>query len=925
MTVAPLLATKLYIPAARPGLVPRPRLTERVSSGIDRKLTLISAPAGFGKTTLVAEWLSAQSGIRCAWLSLDSGDNDPLRFWQYVIAALQMVDSSLGRTAQAALQSPEPPPLEPLVASLINDLAGVSKPIVLVLDDYHLIVFDAIHCSLNYLLDHFPSRLHLIIITRADPPLPIPRLRGRVEMNEIRYSDLRFTTAETAELINNAGALDLSVEDIAALESRTDGWIVGLQMAALSLKGEPDRHGFIAALAGDNRYIGDYLTEEVLHRQPMPVQTFLLQTSILERLCGSLCDAVCPGDTGVENGREILGDLERANIFIFPLDNERNWYRYHHLFADLLQKRLRQSMEPQEIARLHLRASAWYEKEGFIAEAMSHALASSDFKYSAALGERQAPGLIYRGETALTLAWLRALPDDVIRSSPLLCLHRAWSELYAPSRPTRVSADTAELWAREAERAWESRIGDPGRPWGADPQAESRFAGNVAAVRTRAWWRRGDPPEEIIRTARRALERVPDDDPGLRSILLYILGTSISEQQTAIQCLVEAREAGLAGGNLHFAMLAAFVQAAYLCYAGKFRRGASICREILRTIVEPSEREGHPLPLAAGGYAVLGSIFLEWGEFEEADRMLAKAAELLPLVGNIGPIARQWWSEAQARLKRYRGDWAGASDVIERMEILEPFEEKLAGALRARLWLTQAEHDPRALKAADQWAAELDITQGIGKQYPVEFLTLARLLIARRRLSPSGRKPIDLSPLLSALEKCLVFAQDLRQGWLEIELLMLQALAFHALGKIDQALPPLARALAMAEPEGFALLFLEEGAAMARLLYEAAQRGIAPEYVGRLLAAFPDAALMPASQIQRPATGTNLIEPLTQREIEVLRLIAEGLANREIAQRLVISPDTVKVHTRNIYGKLGVKKRTQAVAKARGLGILTSG
>lgn len=926
MTVAPLLTTKLYIPTTRPGLVPRPRLVEHVNAGLDRKLTLISAPAGFGKTTLVAEWLTPPSGIRRrgAWLSLDSGDNDPLRFWQYVIAALQTVDDSLGRTAQAALQSPEPPPLEPVVASLINDLAGVSQPIVLVLDDYHLIVSQAVHTSLNYLLDNFPSRLHLIITTRADPPLLLPRRRSRVEMNEIRYSDLRFTTEETVELINTAGALDLSIDDIAALESRTDGWIVGLQMAALSLKTEPDKHSFIAAFAGDNRYIGDYLAEEVLHRQPMPIQTFLLQTSILERLCGSLCDAVCLGDAGPENGQEILSNLERANIFIFPLDNERHWYRYHHLFADLLQKRLRQSMEAPEIARLHLRASAWYEKEGFIAEAVSHALASSDFNYAAALGERQAPGLIYRGETALTLAWLRALPEDIIRSSPLLCLHRAWSELYAPSRPTKVSADTAEQWARNAERVWKSRIRDPNQPWSADPKAQSRFAGNVAAVRARAWWRRGDPPEEIIRTARQALEYIPDDDPGLRSILLYILGTSIGEQQTAIQCLVEAREAGIAGGNLHFAMLAAFVQAAYLCYAGEFRRGASICREILHTIVEPSEREGHPLPLAAGGYAVLGSILLEWGEFEEAEKMLAKAAGLIPLVGNIGPIARQWWSESQVRLKRYRGDWAGASDVIERMELLEPYEEKLAGALRARLWLAQAEHDPRALKAAVPWAAGLDVRLGIGKQYPVEFLTLARLLIAQRRMPPSGRKPVDLSPLLSALEKCLLFAQDTRQGWLEIELLMLQALAFQALGMIDQALPPLERALTLAEPEGFTLLFLEEGTAMARLLYEAADRGIAPDYVGRLLAAFPDAALMPGRQIQLRTSGADLIEPLTQREIEVLRLIAEGLANREIAQRLVISPDTVKVHTRNIYGKLGVKKRTQAVAKARGLGILPS-
>ncbi len=930
-----LLATKLYIPPLRLDLIPRPRLVEQLDTHRDQKLILISAPAGFGKTTLVSAWIHSwsreTSAQQVAWLSLDAGDDDPIRFWRYVVAALQTVDDSIGGVAQSALQSPQPPSLESLVTALINDLVATPAHITLVLDDYHRISAQPIHASLNFLLDHAPATFHLVITTRADPPLFLSRRRARSEILEIRSADLRFTSREAAQFMSDVRGLDLPAEDMTILTRRTEGWIVGLQMAALSLRDRADKHGFVAAFAGDDRYIGDYLLEEVLNRQPPHVQSFLLQTSILERMCGPLCDAVLGRDVNAQisssaPAQEILEHLERANLFVLPLDDRRHWYRYHHLFADLLRTRLHQSLGGQDIAQLYLRASAWYEREGDIAEAVSCALASDDSEYAAALIERHAPAMILRSETALALDWLTTLPEDMIRSNPFLCLSRAWSELYAPSRSMEDSAQVADQWVQAAEMAWAARSRDTDT---IDRAVRDRFIGRVAVLRARLSWRRRDPVQEIIDLAQQALDCIPQDDLALRSIVLYVLGTTVGDLENVTQTLDEARKAGEAGGNLHFAILAAFVQAAFICYTGRFRQAAEICQEVLRTIVEPSEREKRPLPIAGGVYIVLGNILLEWGDLEGAERALSKGMALIKLVGNIGPIARWWGHGGLSRLRWYQGDVAGARGAIEEMEHLESEDDLLAAVFRARLDLLQAERSPHCLAAVDRWVEERQPKLEAG-MHDDERAVLARFLIARYRISTDGQP--DLQPLFRYLDRQSRIINDvgwgrLTRGWGLLDILILKTMALHAQGEIDQALVVLHRALELSEPEGFVLAFVEEGAPMARLLYQIVGRGIMPEYVGRLLAAFEITGKHEIEKEQRcpeplRTHAPALIEALTRREIEILQLVAAGLSNREIADKLVISLGTVKVHTRNIYGKLQVRRRTEAVARARNLGLL---
>ena len=949
----PILSTKLYIPPVRPELVSRPRLIERLNAGLDRKVTLISAAAGFGKTTLLSEW--TQSVERpVAWLSLDRGDNDPNRFWRYVVATLRTVAPTVGETVQAALQPPHQPPLDTLVAALINDVAALSTPLVLVLDDYHVIESEPVHNSLNLLLDHAPPQLHTVITTRADPPLSLSRRRGRLELDEIRTADLCFTTGEAADFLNTCMGLDLSVEDVAALENRTEGWIVGLQMAALSLQGRADKHNFVAAFAGDDRYVGDYLVEEVLQSQPAHVKVFLLQTSILERLCAPLCDAVRfdvvespvalygTGATGQESSQVFLDHLEQANVFIIPLDNRRYWYRYHHLFADLLRRRLRQSVPVQELESLHLRASRWYESEGFIAEAVSHALAVPDPKHAAVLLEQHAPDIASRGE-GIARGWLKSLPKDMIRSSPFLCL------LYASYLD---SVELAEQWLRDAERAWAASSKGKGEK-ACGRVAQARFFGWMASARAFLSFRRGDPLQEVVEFSRRALDSIPKDDLlynlRARSNLFLVLGYThwhLGDEKAADLAFAEARKVGEAVEHFSVSISAARSQAWIAYRSGRFRQAAAICREVLRSIVEPSEQAGHPLSGAGGLYVILGSILLEWNDLQGASRALDRGLDLIKLTRET---LQQDGYIALARLEQAQGNVTRAFDLVEQVEQLEkkaraepavyrrPFglsqaeqdprlafaarlttkADSKAAALKIRFLLSQAERDSRYLNTAFHFAKEHQIKLEHEVQWKAEQFALARLLIAQHS---------DLQTLLRFLDRQFKGAEEKEQGWWMIETLILQAMVLQAQGNTEPALSALQRALLLAESEKHVRIFVDEGAPMARLLYQAAACGIAPDYAGKLLAAFAPGAKGDAG-IQRPGLAARplaLVEPLTRRELEVLHLVAEGLSNREIGQRLVISPGTVKVHVSNIYDKLDVKKRTQAVAKARVLGILSS-
>jgi LuxR family maltose regulon positive regulatory protein len=910
---ASLLTTKLYIPPTRAELVSRPRLIERLDEGLrsGHKLTLISATAGFGKTTLLSAWVGARRALpqRIAWLALDEGDNDPARFWRYVIAALQMVNPKIGKTMQGALQSPQPPPPESLLTTLINDVADVidatDGPLILVLDDYHVIEAEPIHQSLDFLLDHLPPELHLVIATREDPPLALPRLRGRGQVTEIRAADLRFTPEEAVQFLNTCMGLGLSAEDVATLESRTEGWIVGLQMAAVALqglsrRGQADQRDFVATFAGDDRYVGDYLVEEVLRHQPPHVQSFLLQTSILERLCGPLCDAV----TGQAGCRATLHELEEANLFLVPLDSRRHWYRYHRLFADLLRSRLEEA-QPDQVPDLHWRASAWCEQKGFIPEAVSHALATPDYERAADLIERHGFTMMVRGESALAGRWLEALPQDAFHSRPLLCVGRAWVTLH----PQAI--ESAERWMQEAERLAAARSHEP-IPDSPYPTVRDWITAHAALFRVAVARARGDPPEKVVEIAQQALDCLPEGETVMRGFVALWLGDAhsrLGDGEAAARAFALARQMGEATEG-HVAALAVISQQAYETWnRGQLRDLAKTCRDALRSLVAPAERAGRRVPMACGIYVLLGRVLLAWNRLEEAESALAEGMELARLcqeretqVGGYRELAH---------LRRAQGRFQEALALLDKAEPLCTWAPLMIPAHRARVWLAQAQQNPHYLDLAIEWA-DGHALENPG-YYSHWLLSLAWVRIAQYR---AYGQP-DLEPIIHILDEQFQLAEEADSiGW-RIDALLPQALALQALGQIDRALALLKRALHLGEPEGFVISFLDHRAPMAALLQEAAKRGIAVEYANKLLTAF-DAAGYRA--VGRPSSP--LLEPLSERELEVLRLLATRLSGPEIAEQLAISLSTLRSHTKSIYGKLNVHRRADAVERAEKLGLI---
>ena len=924
---APLLRTKIYLPPIRPQVVSRPRLIERLNARPECKLALVSAPAGFGKTTLVSEWLQ-QSGRPTAWLSLDRDDNDPTRFWQYVIAALQTVDDSIGGTAQAALQSPQPPAFETLITALINDLAAVPQSLILVLDDYHVIESEVIHNNLNFLLDHLPAQLRLVITTRADPPLALPRRRGRSELVEVRMAHLRFTVEEAAEFLNACMGLDISPEDVAALDNRIEGWIVGLQMAALAMKApllpEGDaasRHEFVVAFAGNDRHVADYLIEEVLQRQPVRVQTFLLQTSILERLYGPLCDAV----TGGDGGQVTLAALEQTDLFIVPLDNRRQWYRYHTLFADLLRWRLRQSARKGDVAEveaLHLRASRWYEREGFIADAVSHALAAADFEYAADLIERHVLAALFRSEVPLVHGWLKALPEDLLRTRPILCAFYALSTLLAPPYGAEA-AKLADGWLQEAEKGLAAPAGDM------DQAARDTLAAYVAVFRAYQARIRGDAPQEVAELSLKALDLLPEDSTQIRSALVFNLGMAyraLGQDKAAEETFAEARQLAEACGNHYVACLATRRQAVVARKHGRLHEAAALCRQVLQEITASIRAGERQCPALGLIYITLGEILLEWNELEEADRALTKGLEL-------NALTPEWHFQmlgyfALSRVKQAQGNLAESSDALERANAVTPQAAPQVAGAQMALQLAQAGDDPRRLAVIARWMQEQQVgleSIAFHRQRSAydEKLVLVRLLIAQHRVHRSasghsaGTLP-DLQPALRFLEAQQQLAEeDDRVEW-NIRILVLQVLAWQVLGDIPSALDALDHALVLAEPEGYLRTFLDGGAAMVPLLRQAKARKAVPDYVDKLLTAFDE---MATDELSHPGAAL-LIEPLTPREMEVLQLLVAGASNAQIAQELFITVNTVKRHITHILGKLEAENRTQAALRARELNLV---
>ncbi len=914
----PLLMTKLAVPSTRVSLVPRPRLSERLEEGLGPQLILVSAPAGFGKSTLLGTWASelSGSGRPMAWYSLDSGDNDPAQFWRYFFSAIDLLQPGSGKTALALLGSPQAPPIEAILTTLLNELVDLSTDAVLVVDDYHLIESQTIHEALTFLIDHLPPRMSLVIATRMDPPLPLPRLRARGEMTELRAADLRFTSEEAATFLNRVMGLELSSEDTAELEGRTEGWIAGLQMAALAMRDHADIPGFIAAFAGSNRYVLDYLAEEVLARQPEELQTFLLETSILDRMRAPLCNAL----TGRADGQTALERLEHANLFVIPLDDERHWYRYHHLFADVLRQRLSQT-QADLVPELHKGASGWFEEEGLVPEAIHHALAAQDWERAIRLIESNGVAVVLGRQVQTMLAWIDRVPEELARERPALCTIRALA-LVLSNRP-----DAAEASLRDAERYL-----------GADPTTEqARTILGRAAVTRAAIARSSGDLERCVAMGRRALELLPETESNGRAAaktnaaLAYQVSGDVAPANE--RALEEVTASFHASGAQVMLLRSIDFLARLRTLQGRLRAAAATYEESAQVA---SGRDGLRGTVNGAAYYVgLGDIHREWNDLDSAESHLRRGIEMFTGTMSVDAEVVTHGYLSLARLQQARGRHADAQATLEEFADLarqRDFFSLLAArgeAALARLALVQDN-----LLAAASWAeaSGLGAYDELSYRREEQYLTRARVLIAQGRLDSMGSY---LDDALGLLDRLLTVAQGAGRMGSVIEILALRALALQARHETSEALAALERALVLAEPEGYVRVFVDEGAPMEALLSELlkGRKGprVAPQhallgYARRLLAVFesPHASTDPAAP-SGSAAGQHqpLLDPPTAREQEVLTLIAEGLSNREIAARLFIEVGTVKGYIHSLLRKLEVDNRTKAVARARELHLFS--
>lgn len=888
-----VVTTKLRPPPARPNLVVRTRLREALARHEGRKLTLVSAPAGFGKTTLLGEWATDSSavGSSVAWVSLDETDNDPALFFTGLVAALRAIHEGIGEGILSSLGSPQPPAVEAVMGALINELAAVPQEIAIVLDDYHLINAKSVHEAVSFLLEHLPENLHLVVAGRTDPPLRLSKLRARNQMTELRVADLRFTLEEAAAFLGDVMGLSLSAGDVAALDDITEGWVAALQLAALSMRDHEDVSGFVEAFSGSNRYVLDFLAEEVLVRQPDDVREFLLETSVLERMTAALCDAL----TGHSNGQTMLERLDRENLFVVALDEERRWYRYHHLFADFLRGRLIRE-KPGLVGELHLRASGWYEDNGLASEAIGHALSALDYERAARLIEGGVKGAWSRGEGPTVLRWLEALPVGAKRHRPRLITEHALA-LVLTGRP-----NDAEPLLEEAERAAEV-IGE-----------DRRFLlGFASAVRS---WRarlRGDAPA-AVELARRALSLLPDEDALQRNFAAICLGDALrtaGDLAAASEAFAEAAEIGRAVGDVNGTLTGMVLHARVQAERGRLREAEAAFRRALRHLTE----EGFELLPAAGVVHLgMGVLLYEQNDLDGAERELNRGKQLAERSREVSSLV--WAYITLSRVKRVRGDEEGAFEMAHEAEWVAcasgaDLQIAIAGAWMTRLRVARGDLAEAAAFERER-AANADAAADAARV--MDTLTSARLLHAQGRHR-------EALPLLEELSDAA--AEAGRTGDL-IEVLALRALALWASNEKERAVSSLTRALALAEPEGYVRTFVDEGEPMGELLsatLAARQRGhpdtgrVPARYLAKLMAAL-------AQETTTPRADERLPEPPSKRELEVLALIAAGKSNQEIARELFVSTSTVKTHINNLYGKLQVRSRTQAVARARELDLL---
>jgi len=863
-----------------------------MDEGIERKLTLISAPAGFGKTTLITKWIH-RNQIPAAWFSVDKSDNNPLHFITYIIAGLQAIETKIGKAALVMMQSPQPPPIDSIVISLLNDISCISEDLMLVLDDYHLIDAKPVHDLIAFLLENMPEQMHLIISTRSDPPLPLARFRSQNLLTELRTADLSFTVEETAIFFNQSLDLRLSVRDIQLIETRTEGWAAGLQLAALSLQGRKEPSDFIKGFKGDNRYIADYLTEEVLSRQPENLRNFLQQTSILKRLCGPLCDAI----TDQKNSQQVLNSLEKTNLFVIPLDDERYWYRYHHLFTDLLEQRLRMNQEDR-VPELHRRASHWFAQNGYKNEAVDHALIAQDNDYAVQLIEEIAEIDWDRAQESQLLRWFRELPDESIDGNPKLCIFYA-RELFKSGY-----MDDAKKKLQTAEMILKSTT--------FSELNKDDLLGRIAVIRAYMSTREGDLSSTIAHS-KKALKLLPQEDLNWRSVAATILGMgnvtgNLIEQQ---QAFVEAMKISKDAGNLYYHIFAGSCLGSILMKRGKLKEAENLNRQLLRLAIENGVGQ---TGIAGSLYGSLGSILCEWSDFDEGMRLLNKSIELSKL--GRDPVILATCQVGLLRVLMYRMDIASALKLMDEITkhlsdfALPPWITSPISAFKVFFWLAT-----KNVNAAVNWAQEhgLSINDKVSNLYLPEHLALANILIAQNKLDDAD----------CLLQRLIERAKDGDQVYMLIEIRLYRLMIFMLKSETTSAMAELQTALSLAESGGFIMIFVSKGKPVADLLKEVLvvkkqdhnhiQAGFSLSYVKKILTAF---------KATTPPKTEGLMDPMSERELEVLRLIATGLSNKEIAEKLFISLNTVKTHTKSINSKLNVSSRTKAISRAKQLGIL---
>jgi LuxR family maltose regulon positive regulatory protein len=892
-----LLETKLHAPRPRRGLVARPRLTERLGEATLPALTIVAAPAGFGKTTLLADWFTAPSSPHRskAWLSLDGNDNDPVLFWSYVIAALQTTASAAGERALGLLRSSQP--LESVVASLLNDLSGIDDDLVLVLDDYHVIESAPLHGTVAFLLEHLPPHVHLVLGSRADPTLPLARLRARGELLEVRAADLRFTADESALYFNEAMGLHLTTDDVDALEARTEGWIAALQLAALSMQGRDDTAGFIASFAGDDRFVVDYLAEEVLERQPDDVRRFLLDTALMDRFTGDLCDAV----TGRRDGKAMLERLERANLFLVPLDDRRLWYRYHHLFADVLRARMADE-QPERLDELHRRASTWYEAAGDQPEAIAHAMAGHDVERAAQLIELAAPSAIQARQETTARRWLMALPDELFARRPVLSI-----ELVGALMVSGEIAGVEEV-LQGVER-WLEPDADTTTAIVFDHEELARLPAQVAVFRAALALIAGDV-EGTIAYANRALDVAEASDHlrrGSAAALLGLAHWSVGDLDAGTRRYAESIASLTAAGSISDVLGCSLALADMYITQGHLGRA-------IRTYeagLDLAEQHG-ALRGTADMHIGLAQVMLERNDLAAATRHLEISTQLGEHAGL--PQHAYRWRVAAARLRRAEGELVGAIELLGEAERVYNTDMsppvRPVSAVKAQALLAHGD-----LAAAQRWVSERGLSADDDLTYLREFehITLARVLTARLATEHDGPSP---GAAVGLLERLFTLADKGDRTGSAIEILIALSLAHQARGDGSAASATLEQALTLAAPESYVRIFVEDLPALTPLLRTTTPHTPAGAHAQRVLAAAPTLEGRPIGTVR-----DGLIDELSGRELDVLRLLRSDLSGPDIARELVVSLHTVRSHTKNIYLKLGVNNRREAVTRAAELGL----